>query len=317
MAVGIRAARLAFIMGVMESQKNYIFSNDDYDLILFLIKEHGAELLQERNISAGNHGIFQCHGLLLISGYLDDLEEAKKFSVTKLTKIIDSQFTEEGIHTENSPEYHYFILGVLNKLKISEVFEGVMKTSIIKLAEENKFWFVTPDRTLAPFGDTCSRGPLNSELIGSKLLTSPIGEKYVLADFCRSGYIFCRSKDLDLGDYFAIACSGHTYVHKHADVGSFVLWHKGVEYFSDPGKYKYDTSAERTKFLSSSSHSIIHRKGKPISPKEILLSSSGTYCDFVKLSDDSMSFSCSVSFDTRKGESFIRVFNFIPPNSPG
>ena len=56
--------------------------------------------------------------------------------------------------------------------------------------------------------------------------------------------------------------SGHTWNHSHADVNSFILFHKGVDIIKDAGNCWYPNPAYRNYFFQSEAHNVVLFNGK-------------------------------------------------------
>lgn len=312
MAVGIRASRIAFLL---VTSKDYpeldSFCKKHSAEIDVMVSDHIKELSDKTKLNMGNHGIFQMNGLMLLCKSIGKFDDAYDFSRNCMSEILSTQFTSQGIHTENSPEYHYFVLNTLEYLKIFENFDKVIDLDVVKTADINKFWFTCPNKDLVNFGDTNGRGPIvkyallnNWEILGKN-------KKFVFADFTDSGYLFCRSEPYgEESDYLAVACSGHTTVHKHADVGSVILWVNGVEVLTDAGKYKYGKSPERKLVTSAVSHSVSDFLDSPLNAASYLLPATGSYCNGITFKDDL--FSMKVSYETVFDKGFVREIIYKP-----
>jgi hypothetical protein len=102
MATGIRASRLAYLLR----------STGWQDQRLVKLAEQHAEKLQDPAFVADyNHGVFQLHGLaaLCIDKKLSKCQHADRFLERELAVLLQNQFTDSGVHRENSPAYHFFM----------------------------------------------------------------------------------------------------------------------------------------------------------------------------------------------------------------
>ena len=61
--------------------------------------------------------MFQIHGLMAVSIALNDEVSEMNFEYCsdRIAEMISSQFYEDGVHVENSPEYHFLMIKVLIK----------------------------------------------------------------------------------------------------------------------------------------------------------------------------------------------------------
>nr|MBF0682511.1 heparinase II/III family protein [Pseudomonas sp.] len=312
MATGIRASRLAHLISTAETSpeiRKILESNDQ--AFAAMIGDHIRELTDPAKLNSGNHGIFQMSGLMSLCLATNHTGAALEYCVEHMRSILGGQFTAEGIHTENSPEYHYFVLSTLDNLRVFDLFSGAMCMQSIEKARLNKQWFVCPDKSIAAFGDTVGRGPVTTTAPEPKRIILNDGEKHAIGDFSSSGYLFCRSEPYSSqADYFAVTASGHTSVHKHGDPGSFVFWRNGVEIFVDGGKYKYGASPARQAIISAASHSIVDSISSPFDASSFRLPPTGTYATGVTFSESSVAL--HLEFTTKEGLHFRRAITYQP-----
>lgn len=258
MAVGIRAMRLAFFWQAVAAGKLDI-SQAEMAILNHLVKLHIENLTVESNISINNHGIFQVAGLanFCAVGLADEV--VRDFARSKLDQIMSQQFTEEWVHTENSPSYHWMLKGLLGNLKslryLNEKFDANL-SHVDSVAR----CLVFPDGVVAPIGDSVGTAPL------------PIlPEEPEVRDFTRSGYAIVRSKESML----FVTGMAHNTIHKHADDLSFHLYEFGRHVFIDPGKYGYTKNDPIRAYLTSAAaHNTISLLEKRISPQEIAIDGS-------------------------------------------
>ena len=97
MATGIRASRLAYLLRSTGWQD---------ERLVALAEQHAAKL-QEPTFFAGNHNhaLFQLHGLaaLCLDHKLSACRGAEAFLARETGALLRGQFTEAGMHRENSP----------------------------------------------------------------------------------------------------------------------------------------------------------------------------------------------------------------------
>nr|WP_244951423.1 heparinase II/III family protein [Paenalcaligenes hominis] len=312
MSAGIRAARIAFYLSVTKEAKNH-FSSDELNRLAFcldeLAKEHVSFLTKDKNLHKGNHGIFQLHGLALLASYLQD-NSAMAYANDRFDRIMGSQFTKNGLHTENSPEYHFFVLNLIERLKLDELFSQSLPLSVLKKANSIRKWLAMPDGRLATFGDTSSRSKWPSTINSKASIKSNSGDHFV-KDMSEDGLLVVRN-NMEKPDYFATTFSGHSYVHKHADVGQIVFWYKGVQFLSDPGKYIYGKSVERDRVVSAISHGVIDSYPTTLHPTDVKLSHSGSYKLGLCYDEEKITF--SVAFYDKKNGAYVRHINYCPGN---
>jgi hypothetical protein len=187
-------------------------------------------------------------------------------------QIMDGQFTQQGIHTENSPDYHFFLREVLRRLTATEHLED-SAANRLELIDHWAPWLVFPNRQIARMGDSGGRAvPLTEDPDDPRC----IGERcFAVADLSRSGYAIVRS--LPSGDQssmlFVIGMA-HNHAHKHADELSFELFEHGRFIFADSGKYGYNKDAMRDYVVSAAAHNTVSLADQPVGPRETELTGS-------------------------------------------
>ena len=260
MAVGLRSYRLAFIIDA--GVKAELLNDNKLNELWKCLDLHLKILSKDSNISFhNNHGYFQIAGQLLVGNrfkYRNKVyENAYIIGNERLVKIVDDQFTLEGVHKEHSPEYHYLIYQNLRKLMNTGAVLNPAIVNKIHAAETNLAWFVYPDGKLVNFGDSPTRNMyLSSEGVISRWCSPEmqyVASKGILGTppqqesicFEKSGYWIVR-KNTDSkqnfssrDSYLALNAAYHSRTHKHADDLSFVWFEKGIPILVDSGRYGY------------------------------------------------------------------------------
>lgn len=208
-------------------------------------------LADEDNYSHYNHGLMMdlaLVGLLNIFKKLDciypkDIEDKLSH---RLERSLVRDLTKDGVHIENSPGYHFWMLGFLERISPSlELFnKGLFDkaASVLMKAREYAQYVTKPDRTVPQIGDTHA---------GVKHVTSnALPSKF----FSNSNQVIFRSP---AGKSWAILSSGYkTHVHKHEDNGAFNLFYSGIDIFMDPGFLNYETDEDSISIRAASSHNV-------------------------------------------------------------
>lgn len=257
MATGIRAIRLAFLLGD-DFSRYYEMEGQDRDLLTISARKHQEKLLDEKFLAKSNHGIFQIVGLhrltLVLGG--NDRNEVLSYCRRSMMKLFYQQFDEEGVHKEHSPDYHDYALQVFERIGALDVIGDDEKISkVLSRARANVANFCLPDGKFVPFGDS-DKGPTPQHL-----------EKYPaeegLTDLGSSGFQMVRNGH----SMIALIGSNNSLYHKHADDLSFVLFEQGLPRIIDGGKFGYFENAKRDYVLSDMAHSVVGLKGEPIGPR--------------------------------------------------
>lgn len=265
MAVGLRAHRLAYILDA--GKRLYALGREEADTLFASLEQHRLYLEDDANIIFGNnHGFYQVLGQLAMArrfaAEYPDMEKAKLQGELRLRRMIDAQFTSEGIHREHSPDYHRMVYVSLRGALAEKLICDESLISLIERIEEALAWFVTPDGMLARFGDSDERSVLYKAKDVERLWMTPamryassrgyMGEPPAESSraFKDSGYFVAKDrwhssdKDFSQRGYLAQIAAFHSRAHKHADDLSFVWYEQGCRILVDAGRYGYFGKAE-------------------------------------------------------------------------
>lgn len=257
MATGIRSIALALIIS-LEATGHITLAKEDRDFVYLLSDLHKQNLSNEGNITAGNHAVHQLLGLRILSIATAD-ESTEDFCTRMLARIIDEGFDENFVNTENSPFYHHFNVKLLNQIRGS-LFPKLDKRirEIVKNGTDISGWMTDHNGDFYCIGDTEGKG-VPFQWTGPADPLDLSGE-FVHKDLHKSGYIFVRSApSTPIGKEEALVfhATNKTYIHGHADHLSFILVHKGVEIFTDSGKYTYNYDKWRSYVSSDAAHNTV------------------------------------------------------------
>lgn len=236
--------------------------------LIYAADIHIQVLHTEELLNSGNHGLFQMMGLASlckIAPFLTSAKNAKEDCEKWIKSIIEQQFTEEGIHREHSSQYHPWIIEVLQQLETLNLFSADV-FSLAHKAEENTKWMFYPNGQMNRLGDTGQifvnrykkQHPHLAYLCGDKQGQKPDTQYQVFID---SGYAYYRSewdpnKSSDTS-YLAINAAYHSQAHKQSDDLSFEWFDRGIEIFTDSGKYSYNTDPFSQFFKSTRAHNTL------------------------------------------------------------
>ncbi|WP_444903975.1 heparinase II/III family protein [Microbulbifer sp. CnH-101-E] len=225
--------------------------------IISTLLSNGEYLSDICNYKHYNHGLMMDIALLgLVSTFegnnISYPNHFKKNLISRLSHSLTRDLTEDGVHIENSPGYHFWILRFLKKLKepLSVLDPSLHKKASCSLrkAQEYASLIVRPDGTVPTIGDThagvkykCSKG-LKSEFLRD------------------ANKVIFRDPTDKIWAYFS---SGYkTHVHKHGDNGVFNLYYKGTDILIDPGFLNYENSINSLKLKKTSYHNTVRPKGE-------------------------------------------------------
>ena len=139
MAAGIRAARLAFMLDRILSGLVDV-TEIELETLMRVADLHAEKLQNPGFLAKGNHAIFQLVGLDMLCeviSWRSSCEEgaARRYARQFFKSLVNTQFTEEGVHTESSPTYHQWVLKTLQE---SGAVERLGTPSIVRLLEAAK-----------------------------------------------------------------------------------------------------------------------------------------------------------------------------------
>jgi hypothetical protein len=271
MAVGIRALRLAFILDRVDSGALEL-SETELTVFDAMAKQHAIRLQNESFINLDNHGLFQIFGLNLLCSIQrekDYCAGGAAFAARMFEKILDRQYTIEGVHKEHSPTYHLFVTRTIDRLGGVEKFRSAKAEELVERARRVSPWLAFPDGQIVRIGD--SDGSANhGRLSGSKRCLD--ARCFAVGDFSGSGYAVVRSETdapIDMASMLFVTGMAYSDRHKHADDLSFELFEFGRAILIDSGKYGYEVDAMRSYVRSAAAHNTISLHENAINPRQI------------------------------------------------
>ena len=222
-------------------------------------------------LSSGNHGLFQLVGLdalCSIVGWRYDCVGARSYAADAFGELVASWYSDEGVHLENSPTYHYWVGLQIRELGAVERFEGAGVKEVLERADEISPWLTYPDGRWIRVGDSHGDGPVLTGPVETECLPGG-GGCWAVRSLTQSGYALVRSPpDVDAGESSVFFVSGTTAPtgHKHADDLGFVLMERGRDIFVDSGRYGYNYDDARSYVLSARAHNVPSLVGQRTDP---------------------------------------------------
>jgi len=251
-AVSNRTQALCYLVCCLKNENSEL----PEELVTALIR-NGEYLADARNYSHYNHGLMMDLALLGLLNTLEGLEikhppHLKESLMARLQHSITRDLTEDGVHIENSPGYHFWMLGFLGR--ITPALQSVDKQlyvkvqEVLKRATEYADYITRPDGSVPAIGDTHACVKYKP----SKGLESKF--------FRNSNEVIFRSLGDEVWAHFS---SGYkTHVHKHCDNGSFNLFFDGYDVFTDPGFINYEDEGDSKEIKKAFSHNTVSPVGK-------------------------------------------------------
>ena len=256
MAVGLRVYRLAYMLDA--ACRDPSISDEQTRQIWGSLLDHFDYLSEDDNIAFhSNHGLYQVSGQFVAANRLSGFAAISLFreqAVDRLERMIDQQFSSEGVHLEHSPGYQRDVMDVIAGIVPSGLLAEFPSLSArMEGFEEALAWMILPNRRLANLGDTDyhdlsqedvtdTRSPLLRYALSGGLQGSATSQR--LGIFPESGLAVLRSgwpdaASFDQASYLAQQAGFHSRTHKQADDLSFIWYDRGAEILIDAGRYGY------------------------------------------------------------------------------
>ena len=259
MAVGQRGTKLAYILRrLVETEA------DPKDIFKMIVAAeiHLIELSQlERIATHSNHGLFQLAGLHALSKSLKIMNEsvrAIEFGQEVLIKMLKEHFAKDGLHLEHSPDYHLYMVNLLNSfVKSKWIEDSTILNAMISNVEEAAHWMCNPEGNTIPIGDSAN----NAEV--SRRWSEGSGEIQLGIKTFQEGGLVVENTNLEKGiTQLVFSAQFHSRQHKHADDQN-VLYHVANKpVLIDPGTYTYQYDAPERIFCESTrAHNCVEIDG--------------------------------------------------------
>ena len=252
MATGLRSMKIAFVLeAIVKLEDTHSFKKylDDFYMLVNL----HIKALKIQKLASGNHAIFQVHGLMLLlrlfPGNFSDMKILKEQTEKKMLEIFYNQFFQEGIHKENSANYHSFILNTFEKILSKEIYpDSIEIFKILEKAKKNCAYMHFPNAETLLTGDSDYKviKPRKEEEI-----------KEGITHFKESGYTYVyEENDNPSVLYFDTAFLNRA--HRHADFFNILLYEYGKNILVDAGKYSYVKDNPFRQYCSSTrAHNVL------------------------------------------------------------
>ncbi|MCK1975498.1 heparinase II/III family protein [Jeotgalicoccus huakuii] len=226
---------------------NQLERDIDENLWMNLLKKHSEIMSNDDIYKFNNHGLMMDRSLMILGYILDDESSILKGKSRAINTFWYS-FSSQGIHLENSPQYHTMVVRMYNEIeaylnkKDNSLGEHVV--SYLKLAKEYIPLVTKPNQRLSSIGDSGSD-------------KQPRTKQYKNIYDIEAGISILQYEYPS--PFFVTFISGYSSrVHKHKDDLSITLNYKNKDFFVDPGKYSYTRNKTRTYITSQSAHSTFY-----------------------------------------------------------
>lgn len=234
--------------------------------------KHGEYLVQNKYYSRHtNHGLEQSRVLMLLGTELDR-SDWLDLAAHRIRDEFAYSFTCEGVHKENSPGYHAFVLNTFLNIfnSFPEDFHE-LKPEIDILTEKALNFLVhaiRPDGRYPILGDTehiFSHVPVakkwRNDVAAHYLFSRSEGKEGIkptetIGLFPASGYAFLRNSwdyehDINNIMHLVVKAGSLGRYHYHQDEGNILLYAFGEDWLIDSGMYNYNNSDPVRKYIRS------------------------------------------------------------------
>ncbi|MFD2627848.1 heparinase II/III domain-containing protein [Oceanobacillus kapialis] len=233
-------------------------------------------LSEEFYAGKNNHGMFQSFALIVYANLFinENTNRVKNLAINRLKVYFEYIISEEGVHKEHTPLYHYIIAS--NLKKYGEILINIDKEFGEYLLQKYKSTLtyskhiIKPNGYFPQIGDNENTKPIE---LGYKSLYKEKQFEFAITKgvhgvapsinnivFEKSGYaIFRNNWELkDEATYLLFNAAYHTSYHKHSDDLSFILYACGEDIFVDSGPFGYEYNNDFTKYgYSSFAHNTL------------------------------------------------------------
>ncbi len=252
MATGIRAIKITFIfIETVKLGNNHILYKN-INKLYKLVNLH-IEALTKQKIAAGNHAIFQLHGLMmLLRLFPNNLENISKLQYQTEKNMMDvfyNQFFKEGIHKENSDNYHYLGINIFEKILSKEMYSDIKEVFyVLNEAKKNCAYIHFPNLESLMIGDSdykIVKQRKEEEIKKGFTHFKESGYTYIYEEGNNPSMIFFDTAFLNRG-------------HRHSDFFNVLLYEYDTNILVDAGKYSYvKDNPFRQYCISSRAHNLV------------------------------------------------------------
>ena len=233
-----------------------------------------------------NHGIIVDKALIIGASCLNNDETNKMIdhAISRLQKQVEFAFGTDGVHVENSIDYHFSITNLLRGIQNSLIFIkhpfSEQLGIILNKTLEFMVYAIKPNLQRPLYGDSKGvkgQGPTDFDarnhpnLIYIKSMGKEgLKPSKLNAYFPNSGYVFLREhfegENYKQATWLSLKAGYKTRTHKHQDDLSICLYSKGYDIFVDAGMYNFMPKNIYKDYMESiPAHSTIGIVDKPYS----------------------------------------------------
>lgn len=238
--------------------------DDKYNSILFAHYKHLLGNLEHHLL--GNHLLENAFSLLFGAYFFRN--EAFYKNAKRLLKVeLNEQILDDGAHFELSPMYHqillYRLLDSINLVKNNPWKRDELSKLLMQKAEKMLGWLkaVTFENGEIPMVNDSAFGiaPSSNKLFN---YSNRLGISCKKAVLSASGYRMIRINEVEL--FIDVGNIGPDYIpgHAHSDTFSYIIYFKKQPQIVDVGVSTYESTSQRTRERSTSSHNTVEVNSK-------------------------------------------------------
>lgn len=214
-----------------------------------LLYRHADVLTDDKIYKFNNHGLMMDRSLIILGYILQDKSIVLK-AKNRAIQTFWYSFSSQGIHLENSPQYHSMVVGMYKGIEkyLNKKDETLGKHIVNHLRlSKNYISFITkPNGHLASIGDSSD----NKQKVIKRYKN--------IFDYESGISILQYEEPFPLYTTFIAGYSSK--VHKHKDDLSITLNYKKKDFLIDPGKYSYTNNKIRRYITSQNAHNSFYLK---------------------------------------------------------
>ena len=259
-------------------QKSSFIDDEFYNLLLTGIINHISLIAtEEKYLNWHNHGIIFDLSLLEVLADFEELKPKKELQELAIHRIQEQfrfSFTQEGVHREHSPCYHFFVSGMLlNTIDLIEKSGRTAPAALSDLVDGGADFYafvVMPDGTFPNIGDCSGKDKWVMPMeLGDDYYAAYPSLKYSVTQgregerpkddikvFPESGWAIFRD-GWPTNIYVAIQSDFNSFGHYQEDDTSFLLHAYGHDMVIDTGIHSYNKNPLDIYMRKSRAHNVL------------------------------------------------------------
>lgn len=214
-----------------------------------LLIKHAEVLSDDKIYKHNNHGLMMDRSLIILGYVLEDTNMLLK-GKTRAANTFWISFSSQGIHLENSPQYHSMVVRMYNEIesylnkKDDSLGEHIPK--YLNIAKSYIPIITKPNKHQPSIGDSSDTKQSRRKIYKN------------IYDVEAGISVLQYEKPYEFYTTFLAGYSSK--VHKHNDDLSITLNYKLKDFLVDPGKYSYTSNETRQYIISKEAHSSFYLK---------------------------------------------------------